>query len=302
MTNPWYFDALSCPDCGSTLGCSDSGVSCNGCDFTSARVQPLDLKPHRPKPATLVFQRRPPATDILNDMLLDRPPMDYNGPMGGRDSRELVNAMRPFLSPGALVLDLGCGPRDQAPVFDYLKCKYVGIDYGGTTPDILADAHSIPFQPGTFDVVFSYAVLEHLYNPFLAIMEIDRVLKPGGVYCGTVSQGDPFHASFFHHTTWGFVSLIEQSGMEIRRLWGCYDTLIGLARIGRYPRVIRMALRAVNTLNAKVPLLSPRKALHWSEHERKLDELYRAAGICFLVQKPLHRSNGSAAANAESPR
>ena len=149
------------------------------------------------------------------------------------------------------MLDLGCGPRDQAPVFDYLKCKYVGIDYGGTTPDILADAHSIPFQPGTFDVVFSYAVLEHLYNPFLAIMEIDRVLKPGGVYCGTVSQGDPFHASFFHHTTWGFVSLIEQSGMEIRRLWGCYDTLIGLARIGRYPRVIRMVLWVVNTLNAK---------------------------------------------------
>ncbi len=197
------------------------------------------------------------------------------------------------------MLDLGCGPRDQAPVFDHLRCKYVGIDYDGAAADILADAHSLPFQSGAFDVVFSYSVLEHLYNPFLAISEIARVLKPGGIFSGTVSQGEPFHASFFHHTTWGFVALIEGSGMQIKRLWGSYDTLWSLSKIGKYPRVIRLLLKAVDTLNVKVPLLSPRKALHWSEREKKLDELNRAASLCFVVQKPVALPNDAPAMEAD---
>jgi len=243
------------------------------------------LRPHDPLPSSLQFPKRSSVTEVLDRVPIERPALTYRGPKALRDSGELVSAMQPYLSPGARVLDLGCGPRDQAVVFDHLRFNYVGIDFDSPAADIAADAHSIPFARETFDAVFSYAVLEHLHNPFLALSEVNRVLKPGGIYCGTVSQGEPFHSSFFHATAWGFISLVETSGMRIQRLWPSYDTLRALAVMGRYPRVIRLLLRAVDALHTKFPLLAPRKRIAWTERERMLDDLYRAASICFVVQK-----------------
>jgi hypothetical protein len=45
--------------------------------------------------------------------------------------------------------------------------------------------------------VFSYVVLEHRHNLFVAALEIRRARGPGGVFCGAVSQGEQFHDSFF---------------------------------------------------------------------------------------------------------
>jgi 2-polyprenyl-3-methyl-5-hydroxy-6-metoxy-1,4-benzoquinol methylase len=40
----------------------------------------------------------------------------------------------------------------------------------------------LPFQSGSFDVVTSFSVLEHQCNKHLAIDEVARVLKPGGIF------------------------------------------------------------------------------------------------------------------------
>jgi SAM-dependent methyltransferase len=183
------------------------------------------------------------------------------------------------------VLDLGCGPRDQAAPLEWIGFKYVGVDYSSPQADFLADAHSLPFKDESFDCVLSYAVLEHLHHPFVAIREINRVLKTGGIYIGTVSQGEPFHASYFHHTPWGFLSLISHaSDMQPERLWASMDTLQSLSRMGRYPRVIKSILRIVDFIHSKVPILAPRK-MHWSAKEKELDALFRAGSICFLCRK-----------------
>ena len=45
------------------------------------------------------------------------------------------------------VLDLGCGPKDQAPVFAHLQCKYVGIDVnnaGSTQSSVTLRAQGLP--------------------------------------------------------------------------------------------------------------------------------------------------------------
>jgi hypothetical protein len=109
-------------------------------------------------------------------------------------------------------------------------------------------------------------------------------LQPGGIFCGTVSQGEPFHTSFFHHTPWALVSLAASSGMTLLRCWPSYDTLLSLARIGRYPRVVKAAIKLVHLLHTQAPLLAPRR-LRWPLRDRQLDELYRAASLCFLIQK-----------------
>jgi uncharacterized protein YbaR (Trm112 family)/SAM-dependent methyltransferase len=46
--------------------------------------------------------------------------------------------------------------------------------------DVVADAHHLPFVPGSLDYVFSMAVFEHLRNPFQAAQSIHEALKDGG--------------------------------------------------------------------------------------------------------------------------
>ena len=56
----------------------------------------------------------------------------------------------------------------------------------GPAVDAIADAHDLPFPPGSFDLVVAVAVLEHVAEPTRCVAEIARVLKPGGhVYAVT---------------------------------------------------------------------------------------------------------------------
>ncbi len=51
---------------------------------------------------------------------------------------------------------------------------------------VQGDARSLPFKSNTFDLILSIAVLHHLRNPLIALMEIHRVLKPGGTLVASV--------------------------------------------------------------------------------------------------------------------
>jgi ubiquinone/menaquinone biosynthesis C-methylase UbiE len=105
----------------------------------------------------------------------------------------------PHLRPGMELLDCGCGlgsitvglARVVAPG------QVVGIDkdasqiertqkyaFDQNIPNLrfeTANLYALPFPEGSFDVVFSHAVLTHLGDPLTALREIYRVLKPGGV-------------------------------------------------------------------------------------------------------------------------
>lgn len=221
----------------------------------------------------------------LTDVLIERPKVTYDGPRAERDSSELFSAAAPWIKPNARLLDLGCGPRDQAAPAEHCGASYVGIDYSSERADLLADGHAIPFRDGTFDVVLSYAVLEHLYQPFLAVQEVARVLRPGGVFVGTVSQGEPFHDSFFHHTAWGLLTVLRPAGLRATRVWPSHDTLHALSTMGRYPRVLRLAIEVIHRLGTAAPFLAPRKYFRWSPRERATDELHRAASVCFVAEK-----------------
>src|SRR3954469_19606826 len=55
---------------------------------------------------------------------------------------------------------------------------------------VVCDAESLPFESGTFDVVFGHAVLHHIPDLERAFSEFRRVLKPGGLvaFCGEPSR------------------------------------------------------------------------------------------------------------------
>ncbi|MBI4312966.1 MAG: methyltransferase domain-containing protein, partial [Chloroflexi bacterium] len=103
------------------------------------------------------------------------------------------------LRPGMSVLDCGSGPGSIT--LDLAEAvapgQVVGIDIEPTQAaraqanaaerGVLnvrfqtADVHKLPFDDSAFDAMFACAVLQYLRDPWQALAEMRRVLKPGGV-------------------------------------------------------------------------------------------------------------------------
>src|SRR5689334_6625134 len=125
---------------------------------------------------------------VLDGIDVSRPFRTFQGPAPSDDPEPAIllsQLMEVRTTPGR-VLDLGCGASNKRTSFEFLGHTYVGIDVPGSRAEVIGDAHDLPFPDNDFDVVFSYAVFEHLYNPFVAIAEVARVLKPGGIFLGSV--------------------------------------------------------------------------------------------------------------------
>ncbi|MBC6400152.1 MAG: methyltransferase domain-containing protein [Ekhidna sp.] len=65
--------------------------------------------------------------------------------------------------------------------FESLKgSNYITADIESPLAKVKMDIHDIPFEEGTFDVIFCNHVLEHVRDDLKAMREIYRVLKTGG--------------------------------------------------------------------------------------------------------------------------
>jgi SAM-dependent methyltransferase len=290
IANPWYYKTLACPDCSGDLAVAVDGIfRCASCTYTVSVASPLSLMPVFPKQKAVPFERFDFDSAHLNEIIegldLSEPVKIYAGPVQADDSTPGLLFSQIMLShPKAqTVLDLGCGTGKRES-FEYLGLQYVGIDTPGHQSDIAGDAHFLPFKDAQFDVVFSYAVLEHLYNPFVALNEVRRVLKPSGLFIGMVAQGEPFHDSFFHHTAWGLLAVANSAGLKVTKLWPRWDTLKTLSQMGSYPRIIRLLLRSLNWLYEGVPFLAPRRMMKWTKKDRLMIQLRQAGSICFCMQ------------------
>jgi len=90
------------------------------------------------------------------------------------------------IKPGT-TLDLGAGDcpyKHKVP-----HTEYFSLDIRrDCNPNIISDAHSLPFGNSTFDTVISTEVLEHIKNPEIMISEMLRILRP----CGICIVSSPF--------------------------------------------------------------------------------------------------------------
>ncbi len=115
----------------------------------------------------------------------------------------------PHLTPGATVLDVGCGPGSITCDFAALVApgQVTGLD---RSPEVITQAralaaergitnvrfttgsvYALDFEDESFDVVHAHQVLQHLTDPVVALREMRRVAKPGGIVA--VRDAD-FHA------------------------------------------------------------------------------------------------------------
>ena len=88
------------------------------------------------------------------------------------------------------VLVVGCGDGNEAQVLaQFFRCPVTAIDLGGgfTARDGVSfqqmDARAMTFGADSFDLVYSFHVLEHIQPPEQVVAEIRRVLKPGMPFC-----------------------------------------------------------------------------------------------------------------------
>src|SRR5688500_2863175 len=91
--------------------------------------------------------------------------------------------------PKPFALDIGCGEnrqrfRDGLTALGY---RPLGFDIAGSAPDALADAHRLPLQDASIDLIVTSAVWEHLKHPHVAMSEVGRIAKPGGRFIGSIA-------------------------------------------------------------------------------------------------------------------
>jgi hypothetical protein len=81
-------------------------------------------------------------------------------------------------------------------VFLPADAVYIGCDIKtGPNVDLVCDAHrlSSALQPGYFDAVMAFSVLEHLLMPWKFVIELNKVLKEGAIGLFTTHQCWPMH-------------------------------------------------------------------------------------------------------------
>ena len=109
------------------------------------------------------------------------------------------------LRQGMTLIDCGCGPgsitHGLARIVGSAKVWGVDVDMqslqkgrssAAESGAFFANANifSLPFAANVFDVAYSNAVLSHLSDPLAALLEIRRVLKPGGILAVRVPDFD----------------------------------------------------------------------------------------------------------------
>lgn len=167
--------------------------------------------------------------------------------------------------------------------------KHVGVDVNpGDNVHVVGDAHKLSqFLDERFDVVYSISVFEHLAMPWKAVLEINRILNPGGLVFVSTHPCWPAHAlpwDFWRYQAESFKALFnEATGFAILR---CSEGLP--ARI--LPMVPDASTRGLEREPARLgvavlarKISEPRTGLAWDvDLEEFLNDSYPESGHSYL--------------------
>jgi SAM-dependent methyltransferase len=142
------------------------------------------------------------------------------------------------------LLDVGCGEKPFEHLFLPHVTSYTGIEYEPTfrltetarrarsVVDMTYDGQRLPFSDGEFDTVLSFQVLEHTPHPAELVMEMSRVLRPGGVLLLSAPFSFRLHEEphdYFRFSPHGLQQLCHAAGLKVEQIdaLGGFWSLLG---------------------------------------------------------------------------
>lgn len=163
---------------------------------------------------------------------------------------------RPPSSQPREILDVGCG---TGTMLQYLTrygsamgvdadenavsfCKQRGVDNVE-----LFDGHRLPFPDESFNLVTMFDVLEHIEDDRSAVMEVFRVLKPGGTFMLTV----PAYAFL-----WGpqdEISLHKRRYVATELRWRISEQSFKIVKLSYFNTFLFPGIAAIRLLRRLVP-------------------------------------------------
>lgn len=165
--------------------------------------------------------------------------------MLGLKDAEFFESVVPTLPDRRNILDVGCATGRLLHFFKQSDWETAGaelcresVEYGNRNYDVNIEAapmENAGFSDGEFSVVHASHVIEHVDDPAAFVLEVKRILAPGGVFVCVTPASDGFQAKLFgsswrsvipdHVTLFSkatLIRLLTRSGLEVEtvRTWG----------------------------------------------------------------------------------
>lgn len=207
------------------------------------------------------------------------------------------------LSKGKKVVDVGCGFGATRKIVEDAGGNWTGVEpFEGGNHTVVGDAQNLPFENGSFDIVYMNAVLEHVPDPGKAFTEVARVLKNGGVFIGYVAFMECFHEiSYCHLSFKALENFSNINGMKLKTISGGHRFGIDYHKaVLFYPLSFKIFrpinaffIRSLFKLKSKLAYLalllvrrkSSAEAKYLSELYYKVECLRQSVGFYFYITK-----------------
>jgi len=124
----------------------------------------------------------------------------------------LDSAIKKYCRSGQKIINIGAGGEiKKVLVNNKLDFKEIDIDKS-RKPDYICSIEKMDiFEDASVDVFFVMEVLQYV-NPFNAVKEVEKKLKPGGIIIGSSPFVFPIHDEpydFYRYTKYGLMNLFQ---------------------------------------------------------------------------------------------
>lgn len=253
--NIW--NIIACPNCGLSIQKNGyQGALCLNCHtaYEYTESGQLNLHLQEKKNYQIEVTIGEPSTEDLNldfNPLREKvnPEVGFSGVMIPRHlTKEMLSYFPKANKKESLMLDLGCCNTVHREVSEHAGFEYVGLDYNAHHAPILGDAHSLPFQDNSFEFVLSVAVLQYIRFPSVMMREVYRVLKPNGIFIGTVSFLEPNNDQvYYNYTHLGTYNILRHGGFTVEKIAPSdnWTVLAALADMGFFPQMPKLLAQSL---------------------------------------------------------